>query len=177
MVSFALMIIIIGYLQYGSQPENIHTNENKNDEKIGEAVFVDGEVQETDFETWNDVSDTVSAGEYFAEARLQKEISVSKDTETLKGITEDENAEEDLKTIAYQKMIKLVENSQKEMKIETLLKQKGYDDVIAVFGDDESLDIVIKAEKLSPIDIAQISDIAKRHANIMLEKVHIRNVY
>ena len=60
--------------------------------------------------------------------------------------------------------MQIIENSEKEMRIETLIKEKGYKDVVVLFGSDGSVDVVVKAPSLTSVQVAQIADIASRHA-------------
>jgi len=73
--------------------------------------------------------------------------------------------------------MELLDYSHKEQQIETLVKERGFKDCLAVFGDDGSLDIIIKTVSLSSAQTAQIADIAVRHANVEMQEIHIKNIY
>ncbi len=74
---------------------------------------------------------------------MDRDVVRGKDMETMKGITDDQLASKEAKTKAQEKMMKLVDISQKEVRIENLIKGKGFSDVIALFADDGSVDIVV----------------------------------
>ncbi|MGI6778077.1 MAG: SpoIIIAH-like family protein [Acetivibrionales bacterium] len=181
-LSLVLMIVVAGYLQYSYKKSSI-TAENKEKGKLGEAVYVDNqEVDIDDLINQAAASDEITevseqANEFFAQAKLDKEISLSRDTDMLKQITEDANADDEIKADAFEKMMVLVDKSQKEMRIEALIKEKGFEDVIALFGNDGSIDIIVKAPSLSSSDTAQIADIASRHAGIDISQIYVKSVY
>jgi len=62
---------------------------------------------------------------FFAQAKMDKDVRRAKDKEELEKITNDANATEEQRTQAYERMLKLLENSDKEMRIEALIKNKG----------------------------------------------------
>lgn len=61
---------------------------------------------------------------------------------------------------------------EKEANIETLIRAKGFEECIAVISGD-SVNIVVKCEKLLPNEIAQIKEIAYTNADILPENVVI----
>ena len=187
-LALVLMIVVAGYLQYSYKKSSVAANDKEN-VKLGEAVYVDNienkdvvekdaqnEVKKSDKKT-EAVTASKQATDFFAQAKLSKQSIRSKDEEDLKSITNDANAAKEIKSKAYEQMMKIVENSDKEMRVETLVKKAGFEEVIALFGDDGSLDVVIKAPSLSSAQAAQISDIASRQAKLEMSKIHIKNIY
>jgi len=74
-------------------------------------------------------------------------------------------------------MIALVENADKEMRIETLIKEKGFSDAVALFADDGSIDIIVKAPSLTTAQTAQIADIVSRQAKVAIVDIHIKKLF
>lgn len=171
-VALILMIIVAGYLQY-SYKKSSSTADNKEDGKLGEAYYVDSQQASEE----KGVPASKQANDFFAQARLERETARSRDVDALKEISSDENATNEVKAESYEKMMKLIDNSQMEMRIETLIKEKGFEDAIALLADDGSLDIIVKAPSLNSAQTAQLADIASRHANLSMDKIHIRNMY
>jgi len=181
-----IMIIAAGYLQYSYKKSSI-SNAEKETKKLGEAVYVDNEDAQAYEESEdknaieiNEIEEVTASNEangFFAQAKLDREVLLSKNTEVLKDITEDPNAEKEVKNEAYDRMMQLLEDSHREQKIETLVKERGFNDCLAVFGDDGSLDIIVKTASLSLAQTAQIADIAVRHANLEMQEIHIKNMY
>lgn len=182
-LSLVLMIVVAGYLQY-SYKRGSSTIGSKDNSRLGEAVYVDsmGVIESTAQKDKKDskvspASASKQANDFFTQAKIDRETAVSRDSESLKKITVDINASKDVKAKAYDQMTNLVSLSQREMKIETLVKEKGFIDVIALFGDDGSIDIVVKAPELTSAQVAQITDVASRQANVQISKIHIKNMY
>jgi len=188
-LSLILMIVIAGYLQYSYKKSSSSVSDKENG-KLGEAVYVDNmdsstlqtdEKDDKKDQKENKDKKVVSASkqvnDYFAQAKLDREVMRSKDADALKEISEDAGATNELKAQAYDQMMKIVDNSQRETKIETLVKEKGFEDVLAIFADDGSLDIIVKTSSLTSAQTAQIADIAIRHANMQMDQIHIKNVY
>lgn len=184
-LSLVLMVVIAGYLQYNYQDESVITRESENSSKIGEAVYVDSKKIETDNYSddtnnsngTNTTSTIIRSNDFFAQAKLDKQKTREKDKDALKELSDNAAASKEAKTKVYEEYTKLVSNSEKEMKIETLVKEKGFANVIALFADDGSLDVVVEAPNLSFVQTAQIADIASRHANIKINNVHVKNTY
>ena len=82
--------------------------------------------------------------DYFIEAKMDREQSRSKVSESLKAITEDINASSETKKEAYDKMIALSENTEKEMRIEALINKMGFEESFVLFADNGSIDVVVK---------------------------------
>jgi stage III sporulation protein AH len=181
-LSLVLMIVVAGYLQYSYKSSSFSAEKNRTGE-MGEAVYVDSttlEAEETEGQGLDlsyDIPVSQDAEEFFAQAKLDKEITLSRDTDMLKQITEDVNASAEIKAEAYEKMISLVDRSQIESKIETLIRERGFKDAIALLGSEGSIDIIVKTPSLTSAETAQIADIASRHANIEIENIRIKNIY
>ena len=180
-LSLVLMIIIAGYLQYSYKRSSSATNEKENG-RLGEAVYVDNDVDseksaDKDSKAQKDTSASKLANDFFAQAKLDREVVRSRDLDTLKGINDDTEATKEVKAQAYEQMMKIIDNSQREMRIETLIMEKGFEDAVALFADDGSVDIIVKAPTITSADTAQIADIVSRHAQVEIGKINIKNVY
>lgn len=186
-LALILMIIVAGYLQYSYKQGS--TSADKDNGRLGDAVYVDNEASNdqedvvvdkgTDDKTVSntDVSASKLANDFFVSAKLDKEMSRSKSNDSLKAITEDEAASKEARTDAYDRMMELVDNSDKEMRIETLIKEKGFNDAVAIFADDGSIDIVVKTSSLTTAQTAQIADIVSRQGKVAIDKIHIKNMF
>ena len=178
-LTLVAMIIVAGYLQYNYNKSSMSAEYEEG--RLGEALYVD---EDSDGENMVDLSAgefTVAASkiteDFFIQAKLDREISRSKDTETFKMISQDENAAGTAKETAHQMMISIIENTDIEMRIETLVKEKGFNDVLALIGNDGSVDVIVKSPSLSSAEVAQIADIATRQANIEMSMVYVKNMY
>lgn len=152
-LSLILMIVVAGYLQYsynnsgssGNDSDDISVSQfDEETESLGEAWYVDNttDLQAGNKEEKKDEKSENSdkkenkqdnkalqaskeANEFFAQAKMDKDVRRAKDKEELEKITNDANATEEQRTQAYERMLKLLENSDKEMRIEALIKTKG----------------------------------------------------
>ena len=186
-LALILMIVVAGYLQYSYKQGS--TSAGKDNGKLGEAVYVDSQLgdeslnadQEAKIDEKSDKKADVSASklanDFFAQAKMDKEMSRSKSNDDLKAISEDANASKETKAEAYEKMMALVNNADKEMRIETLIKEKGFSDAVALFADDGSIDIIVKTPSLTSAQTAQISDIVSRQAKVAIEDIHIKKLF
>jgi len=95
----------------------------------------------------------------------------------LKAIADDPNLTKEARMEAYEKVTRMAENADREMRIENLIKKNGFNDAIAFFADDGSVDIVIKAPNLSSAQTAQIYDIVSRQANLDIDDIRIKNIF
>ena len=198
-LSLVLMIVIAGYLQYSYKKSSISVSEIADSDapRLGEAVYVDNsdmfdsEVAEKTEDSEkkdikkddkkDDKNKTVQASkqanEFFAQAKMDKDVTRGKNKDELENISKDPNASKELKSQANEKILAIIDKSEKEMAIETLIKEKGYSDVVVFIADNGSLDIVVKAQNLSDVEATQIADIAARHANVAIADIHVRPTF
>ncbi len=177
-LTLIIMIIAAGYLQYSYKKSSSSDEASR---KAGEAVYVDntggiGENIIADEEN-KVVKASKEANEFFAEAKINKEITRSRNADQLTKIFEDRNVSEEIREQAYEKMMTMLSNAEKEMKVENLIKQKGYEDVFALIGDDGSIDVIVKAPSLNAAQVAQIADIVSRQANVEMKNIKIKPMY
>jgi stage III sporulation protein AH len=176
-----MMIVIAGYLQYSYRKGDITTSKDDDKGRLGEAVYVDnnGSQDENDLLLSGEDSfgASIEANEFFAQAKLDREITRSMDSDALREIIDNPNAAEDVKVQAFNTMMALIETNDLEMRIENLIKERGFGDAIALFGNDGSIDIIVKSASLTDAKVAQITDIVTRHANVEVSQVHIKNKY
>jgi len=202
-LSLVLMIVVAGYVQY-SYKKSGFSKADDDTGKLGEAVYVDNPdlLQDTGDKaastkvgnedelaqketsekhivekTENTVAASKEAENYFAQTKLDKEISRSKETDKLGSIAAEEGISQEIKDQAFTKMMAIIDNSDKEMRIEALIKKQGFSDVIAFFADDGSVDIIVKAPNLSSTQVVQIADIVTRHANIEIDMISVKSKY
>lgn len=184
-LALILLIVVVGYLQYSYRQSSTSADAEG---KLGEAVYVDNEIYNEGFEDPEaeiaensdepkNVTASKMANDYFLQARLDKEQSRSQAAESLKSIAEDVNVSEEIKNEAHSKMIAIVENTEKEARIETLINKMGFEESFIMFADNGSVDIVIKAPSLTTAQTAQITDIVTRQADVDVADIHIRTLF
>jgi stage III sporulation protein AH len=185
-LTLILVIVVVGYLQYSYRQGS--TSASKQAENLDQsAVYVDNQVDNQGLtDSANSVATDVkvqsataskAANDFFAQAKMDKEQTRSKGSESLKAITEDTNASKEARDKAYSQMVSLSGNADKEMRIETLIDKMGFSGCVALIGDDGSVDIVLKTPSLSNSQAAQVYDAVSRQANVDMGNIHIKKLF
>lgn len=191
-IALVLVIIVAGVLQY-TYGRSGFSSQKEQQERLGEAVYVDNmngdlvdltaqENEKTDLtEASGNPSEeepaiVAEAGDYFVQARLDRESIRSRQKEELQEMTSKDNLTDEINEKAQEEYLDLMKRSEAEGTIESLVKQRGIEDVVVVIGSTGTVDLVVKADSLSPSQTAQISDIVIRHAGVDFEDIHIKNM-
>lgn len=106
------------------------------------------------------------------EARISREQIRSKNKETLLEVINNENIKDEEKQEAVDTMVSMTKNSELENSIETILKAKGYDDIIVSISE-ENVDVIANVEQVSDSDRAIIEDVITRKANVPVSNITI----
>jgi len=180
-VALVLVIIKAGVLQY-TYGKRGFSSRRDGDERLGEAVYVDninGGTAGTDEDTGVSTGSAPVVNEsedFFVQARLERETIRSRQKEELQEITALKDAPEESVAKAHEEYLALIKRSEIEATIESLIRQRGFEDVVAILGTNGSVDLIVKADNLSQDQTAQISDIVVRHAGVPMDAIHIRNM-
>ncbi len=187
-LGLVLVIISVGILQYsyGGMGESGSTS-GLNDlaltqgtdlEEIpGAAVYVDNTSGVTD----EALAQAQQPTGFFAEAKMERDKARSKQKEELKAITLGNDATVTASSTlssseAQEQLVAVIRRSEVETTIETLVKQRGFEDAMAYMSDTGYVDVLVKASSLSAKEVAQISDIVVRHADVTMENITVKNV-
>lgn len=188
-LGLVLVIITVGILQYtyGGLGESTKTSGTEDlaltqgtelEEIPGAAVYVNNDGT-------NVADDVLTQAQqptgYFAEARMERDRARSKQKEELKAIVEAAgeavSASSTLTTAeAQEQLVAVIRRSEVESTVETLVKQRGFEDAMAYMSDTGNVDVIVKASSLSSKEVAQISDIVVRHADVTMDKITVKNV-
>ena len=112
--------------------------------------------------------------DYFTTVALNRQQSRDEAIEVLKLVTENDEASEAAKAEASAKISKIAVDIQNEKNIETLVKAKGFEECIAVIGED-SVSVIVGAEQLQAAEAAQILAIVYETTGISPENIAIIN--
>ena len=101
----------------------------------------------------------MSAGEYFAEARLTRQVSRDEALELLQTAASAETASQETIDSAMNAISAMANSSMKETQIENLLIAKGFDECVVYIGN-ESITVAVPApvDGLSEESVATITD-------------------
>ena len=136
---------------------------------LGEAQYVNGETSGDTLETSGSVAD------YFSESRSAREKAR---TAALEEITENiklAGGDESLLSAAAEQSAAIARRQTAEANIETLLKAKGFNETLAVIGEND-VNVIVKTNELSANQTLQIQDIAAAQSGYGLDKVKILTV-
>lgn len=114
------------------------------------------------------------ANDYFASATLTRQQSRDEAIDVLKLVADSEDATDEVKAEAQAKISKIATDIQNEANIETLIKAKGFEECVAVIGED-SVSVIVKSEELMAKQTAQILAIVYETTGVSPDKVSIIN--
>jgi len=138
---------------------------------LGSIGYGDGNMDDR-YPASGEVSGTPEENYYFTSADLARQQSRDEAIDVLKLVTENEEASEEAKANAAAEISKIAVTIQNESNIESLVKAKGFEECIAVIGDD-SVSVIVKSESLQAAEAAQILAIAYESTGISPEKISI----
>ncbi|WP_026881318.1 SpoIIIAH-like family protein [Clostridium akagii] len=118
----------------------------------------------------NSTNKTSGKQDYFAEARLTRDKTSQESVSSLKEIMDDKNQTAENKQNAEQESVAIVTEQQNEMKVENMLKGKGYKEALCTINNDK-VNVVVRVdnEKLSDQQQREIKD-------VILSVTQIRNI-
>lgn len=180
----AVLIAVAGYLNYTNNIDkkkeakqvdnNTYESVYNNDDLLTgneDIESLDGE-EETGEPGEAVLTNGTSLSSYMVQARLNREQTRSKNKETLLEVINNNDVSTKEKKSAVKSMVKLTENSEIENNIETLLKAKGFSDVIVTINNEQA-DVVISGNEISDDKRAQIEDVIKRKTKLNADDITI----
>ena len=116
-----------------------------------------------------------SQGEYFANARKDREDARKQALELLQDTLADVKSDSAAKEKAVEKAAEIAARMDKEASIENLLKAKGFADAVVMIGDSD-VNVVVKAESLVTSQTMQIQDAVQSQTKVELNNIKIVSV-
>lgn len=190
----AIMMVTAGYWNYISREaqtietvsmeQNENTEENANDENLGDATLVSNneliqEEKEQNGETENkEETQKEEKDGYFEESKLSRDTMYSQTLETYQGILNNTNVSEEQKAIVTEEISKLNKEKNAIMICENLISTKGFSNCV-IFANVDSISVIVEADELQTDEIAQIQNIISREMGAEPENIHImtRKIY
>ena len=127
-------------------------------------------------DTSTESTDTAAEGEsdYFAASRLSREQARDEAVNTLRELTESEDADQTAKDEAAAQISALADDSVAEANIESLIRAKGYADAVVMIGD-SSVNVVVAPPDggLQATDVTVIKDIVVSETGVTAGQVKI----
>lgn len=183
--ALAILIAIAGYIKYTNTNltkdsktvnnevyESVYENDSLTDKsKDIESMDEKATEEETDQPGSAVLTNTSANSSYIIQARLSREQTRSKSTEMLNNIINNENLSKSEKKKAVKSMVELTNFSETENTIETLLKAKGYENVIVTLSKNQA-DVIYEGA-LDDTKRAQIVSVIKRKTKLDSSKITI----
>ncbi|MCI8700530.1 MAG: SpoIIIAH-like family protein [Clostridia bacterium] len=163
--------------------EKVSNNESdiKNEKDSKEQNNINGTNSKADSknENNNDKNETVTtnsnktnSSDYFTSSKMERDNMYSQMLENYQKMLNNTNISEDQKSIASQE-IKNINNTKNSIMIcENLITTKGFENVV-IFVNGNSVNVVVKSNKLEQEQVAQIQNIITREINTEIENIHI----
>ena len=154
--ALVLMLGVAGYLNYrydgaAETKDVLQVEDDESENEVGDAKMVTAEISEP-----GDVV-TESEADYFAAYRFEREKSRAKTKEDLEKIVSNSSVSEESRKAAEEQLSTLSNASQLETTAESILKSKGFEDVV-VFINNNAVNVTVKTDGLSSSDTAKIID-------------------
>ena len=112
--------------------------------------------------------------DYFTSTALDRQEARDEALDVLKMVTESDEASEEAKAQAQEKISKIAVDIQNEANIETLVKAKGFEECVAIISDN-AVSVIVSAESLQAAEAAQILTIVYETTGINPENISIIN--
>lgn len=153
------LAVYLNYRWFYDPVDSLGYGENNMEDNFSDSVGTDADANQND---------------YFAAALLNRQQSRDEAIDVLTMISSSADASAETKADAEAKISAIATDIQNEANIETLIKAKGFEECVAVIGDD-SVSVIVKAETLQAKQTAQILAIVYETTGISPEKVSIIN--
>lgn len=189
----AVMLVTAGYFSATSQMNVMPTssvgkasdstsNLSNTTETLGDATLVNGgAVVDNDSENIIDnTENTVETAQqkeistYFSESKLQRDTMYSQTLDSYQKMLDSTTISSEQKAIAQQEITRINDEKKAIMIAENLIKTKGFQDIV-VFQNGDSVNAIVRADKLSQEEIAQVQNILARELNAAISNIHISN--
>ncbi|MEG2204111.1 MAG: SpoIIIAH-like family protein [Oscillospiraceae bacterium] len=164
LAALVLCLSLAVYLNWVYSDANINlpvTNTLESNKNYGDAQYVAGKDGDGDA--------------FFAEAKLSRQKTRDEAVQTLKNLIESESVSADQRTELALKATEMAEAIDKEGKIETLIKAKGFSECM-VYYDTERVDVIVQTNGLLTNEVAQMKDIIVKEVSVPSENIAIIEV-
>ena len=136
---------------------------------LGEASYVQGSA--------DDEGDALQTGvsakkDYFETAKKDRENALKEAEKKIEEMLDNDSLSAEDKAAVLKKIEALADNIEKENNIETLLKAKGFENVVAIIGD-SGINVVVGSEGLTSAQTLQIQDVIVSETSIALNDIKI----
>ena len=116
--------------------------------------------------------DSLKSKSYFIEQRLSRDKLRAGLIDRLNEIVKNDNTNDEMRSEAQKRIMKIGDLSEKELAMEGLIKAKGFEEVL-VFLTDENAKVVVSRDELSEQDVVKILDIVMGETDLDTSNIKI----
>ncbi|MCQ2477898.1 MAG: SpoIIIAH-like family protein [Clostridia bacterium] len=142
-----------------------------NEKYLGQAKLVNGTSSKKVTETSAKVAET----DYFAQGKSDRKAALEKAQKQVAEMLDSDKLTDTDREQAAKITGEIANRIEKENNIETLLKAKGFEQALAVIGEN-GINVVVKSQGLTTAQTLQIQDIITSQSNISLGNIKIITV-
>ncbi len=158
--------------QFAPSEDYIQSGQPISDESmLGEALLVSAQGTQSASDT--DTVQTSAEEDYFEMAYMQRENAREDSLALLEEIINDAGKSGADKTAAVNKSAEIAEQIQDENAIETLVRAKGFEDCIAIVGENRVSVIVSDPEELTSSEVSVITDAVLSQTSLSASAISI----
>lgn len=152
---------------------NNEVTEENNDSADAEAADAEETDESGDAE---DTDNGVTQGTgYFEDAKMNRESARASAMESLKATASDEKIDEKTRALAGEKLVEAAADIEKENRIESIAKAKGFPDLCA-YVNDSTAAITVRSDGLTEAQIVKLKDIVTSGSDISADRIKIIQV-
>ncbi len=149
-------------MEYAGSGISAGSNTDTSSKILGQAQYVGADAQQTGAST-----------DYFAQTRKQRTDAREAAVKLLQETVDNVKTGDEERSAAQKEIARIAKDIETEAAIESLIKAKGFKDVVAVLSADD-VSIVVKSEdKLLGSETMQIMDIVKAKTDFSADKIKI----
>ncbi len=183
--TLAVLIAIAGYISFdkanlGDVPSDKEANATENSDPDWDQMVWGDDNTEIISDTEQALNPgesiltgtVISATDYAASVKLNREQIRAKNQESLMQIVNSEDISDDAKASAVSKMVEMATWAEKEADAEMLLEAKGFTNVVVSISD-SCCDVVLDMGEVTDAKRAQVEDVVKRKTGVAADKIII----
>jgi len=163
-LSFILMLSIAGYINYKYDPER--------EKNLGQTVYVSNNDDVKIYEEDKNKEPESKISKY----RNDRDNMYVELANSYSEIISNANSSQDTISQYQEKLSNLVEEKNKLLMLENMIRTKGIEDVVIVVTDSKKADVIIENDELTDEMIAQITDSVTQNLGINASDITIEKI-
>lgn len=174
----ALVLIGLGYLNFNfenNKEDVLEVSADYNETNLGNVELVNSDiVPNNELEVTDEEKVVPEENDYFTETKIERDKMYSEMIEVYNNLIKSDEVPVEQKSIASQEITNITNIKNSIMISETLIKNKGFEDVIILVNSD-SVNVIVKASNLNQEEISKIQNIVQRELKVDFSNISITN--